>query len=66
MAERSTSPIKPEIAITDTEEESQNPCPPTQKPFTRSISKHKANVAKTELDVSVLLKFIKFIVLAKN
>lgn len=49
---------RPEIAITDTEDETL--CPPPAGPTTRSLSKKKNNVtSKPEVDLSTLLKFIK-------
>lgn len=61
MTERSSSPKydRPEIAITDTEEECQSQCPPPQGPSTRSGSKRKPLTLKLEIELSTLLKFIK-------
>nr|XP_053616810.1 uncharacterized protein LOC128678924 [Plodia interpunctella] len=57
MAEgRSTSP-KPEISVTDTEEDTQGQLHPG--PSTRSSKKKAAVIPKSEIELSTLLKFIK-------
>lgn len=59
MTQSPTKFERPEIAVTDTEEEGL--CPPYQGPSTRSISKKRNTTMTPKLDIelSTLLKFIK-------
>lgn len=62
MTDRSASPKpdRPEISVTDTEEEGQANPPPSLGPVTRSTAKKKAaSASKLEVELSTLLKFIK-------
>ncbi|CAG9566690.1 unnamed protein product [Danaus chrysippus] len=62
MAESGSQSLKnerPEIAVTDTEDDRESLCPPPSGPSTRSTSKRKTPVTKPELELSILLKFIK-------
>lgn len=61
MAEsRSQSPKfeRPEVAVTDTEDDRESLCPPPPGPSTRSTRK-RTPAPKPEVELSILLKFIK-------
>lgn len=59
MSESRVPSPKPEVTITDTEDDGQTYCPPPSGPATRSQMKKRINNTKIELDLSILLKFIK-------